>query len=251
MSLIDIYRTKVSEDVERRLRQKVNETFRAYRHSWDVFSEIIQNSVDVINQRYGILNDPSFYLYEPYREKYTITPDPSYALRQPAPPKDASEAERHKSVGSPAVLRMRLRGADASPAVEGAEPLAGKVNYFTGSDRSRWRANVSTFARVKYSGVYPGVDVVYYGNQGRLEYDFHLAPGADPRASSLDFEGADRIELEGGNLVLHVAGRCASRSRSSTKRSRAQGAKSRALTSPGAGARSASSWVTTTRRARS
>ena len=86
-----------------------------------------------------------------------------------------------------AVLRMRLVGENASAAVAGAEELPGKANYFLGNDPKKWRTNVPTYAQVKYRNVYPGVDLVYYGDQsGRLEYDFVVAPGADPGVIALD-----------------------------------------------------------------
>jgi Beta-propeller repeat len=105
-----------------------------------------------------------------------------------------------------AVLRMKILGSNAQPKVTGAEQLPGKTNYFIGSDPRKWRTDVPTYAKVKYEAVYPGVDVVYYGAQGReLEYDFIVAPGADPKAIRLSFEGADKIELnEQGDLVLRL-----------------------------------------------
>ena len=104
-----------------------------------------------------------------------------------------------------AVLRMRLEDADAGAAVEGSEELASRVNYFNGNDPSKWRTDVPTFGRVRYGEVYPGIDVVYYGNQQQLEYDFVVAPGSDARAIALRFEGADALELEeGGDLLLKV-----------------------------------------------
>jgi len=88
---------------------------------------------------------------------------------------------------SSAVLRMQLAGANPRAAVMGADELPGKSNYFIGNDPQKWRTNVPTYAKVKYQGVYPGVDLVYYGNQGgQLEYDFVVAPGADPSAIALD-----------------------------------------------------------------
>ena len=77
-------------------------------------------------------------------------------------------------------LRMRLMGGSRTAKYEGLGPLPGKVNYYIGNDPSRWRAGVPTFAKVRCQGVYPGVDLVYHGNQGELEYDFEVAPGADP-----------------------------------------------------------------------
>src|SRR5438046_3860535 len=77
---------------------------------------------------------------------------------------------------------MKLVGANLSPDVVGLEELPGKTNYFSGNDPNKWRTNVSTFAKVRYGNVYPGVDLVYYGNQGQSECDFIVAPGADPKA---------------------------------------------------------------------
>ena len=70
--------------------------------------------------------------------------------------------------------------------------MPGKSHYFIGNDPAKWRTNIPTFARVKYEGVYPGMDIVYYGNQGQLEYDFVVAPGADPGLVTLAFEGAEK-----------------------------------------------------------
>ena len=85
------------------------------------------------------------------------------------------------------ILRMKLVGANARAAVTGGEELPGKSNYFLGNDPKKWRTNVANYAQVKYAGVYPGVDLVYHGNQGgQLEYDFVVAPGANPSAIVLD-----------------------------------------------------------------
>jgi hypothetical protein len=78
------------------------------------------------------------------------------------------------------VLRMRLVGARSTPQVEGADELSVKSNYFIGNDPKQWRTDVRQYAKVKYTGVYPGVDLVYYGNQQELEYDFIVAPGSSP-----------------------------------------------------------------------
>ena len=85
------------------------------------------------------------------------------------------------------VLRMKLMGANAGAAAVGAEELPGKSNYFIGNDPKKWRKNVPNYAKVRYQDVYPGVDLVYYGNQGgQLEYDFVVSPGADPHVVALD-----------------------------------------------------------------
>jgi hypothetical protein len=107
---------------------------------------------------------------------------------------------------SSTVLRMNLVGANPRAAVHGLNELEGKVNYLIGNDPAKWRTNIGTFGRVRYSEVYPGIDVVYYGNQRQLEYDFVVAPGSDPRAIALQFDGAPRIEVEAatGDLLLGV-----------------------------------------------
>jgi hypothetical protein len=105
-----------------------------------------------------------------------------------------------------AVLRMRLEGGNDKAAVEGLEQLPGRSNYFVGSDPANWQTDVPQFARVKYREVYPGVDVVYYGNGRQLEYDFVLAPNADPSAIKLEFKGADSVSLDAsGDLLLERA----------------------------------------------
>jgi beta-propeller repeat-containing protein len=107
----------------------------------------------------------------------------------------------------PAVLRMSIVGAAPAPLVSGREELPGKANYFIGRDPEKWRTNVATYAKVHYREVYPGIDLVYYGNQRQLEYDFVVAPGADPKKIVLGFKGADKLEIDAeGDLVLHMAG---------------------------------------------
>src|SRR5437773_781610 len=103
-------------------------------------------------------------------------------------------------------LRMNLVGAARNPQVSGIEEQPGKANYFIGKDRSKWRTNVPTYARVQYQNVYPGIDLVYYGKQRQLEYDFVVAPGADAKEIVLAFQGHDGLEVDAhGELVLHTA----------------------------------------------
>src|SRR5438552_2973962 len=105
------------------------------------------------------------------------------------------------------VLRMKLLGANPTPGVTGVEELRGRSNYFIGNDPAKWRANVPTYAKVEYRDVYPGVNLVYYGNQRQLEFDFIVAPGADPQRIRLRVEGADRLDLDAqGDLVVHTGG---------------------------------------------
>ena len=85
----------------------------------------------------------------------------------------------------PVVLRMRLAGGNPTAAFSGLDKLPGTSNYFIGNDPSEWRTGVTNFARVAAKGVYPGIDFVYHGNQGQLEYDFEVAPQADPETYPL------------------------------------------------------------------
>ena len=104
-----------------------------------------------------------------------------------------------------AVLRVKLAGANPKPQLTGEDELPGKVNYFIGNDPRKWRTNIGTYAKVRYREVHPGIDLVHYGNQRQLEYDFVVAPGADPKAIRLGFEGAEKMEIDArGDLLLHT-----------------------------------------------
>ncbi len=101
------------------------------------------------------------------------------------------------------VVRMRLAGAGGRKAPAGEAPLPGKVNYFIGSDPASWHTAVPTYAKVRYRSIYPGVDLVYYGSHRQLEYDFLVAPGADPKPIRLQFAGAKGLRLGAdGDLVV-------------------------------------------------
>lgn len=100
------------------------------------------------------------------------------------------------------LLTMKLAGANHGAPITGSGPLPGKTNYLLGADPSRWHRNIPQFSRVHYKEVYPGIDLVFYGNQGHLEYDFQVAPGADPALAELEFDGAKRLTMDGGGLVV-------------------------------------------------
>jgi len=104
------------------------------------------------------------------------------------------------------VLRMHLVEGNSQPQVAGMEQLRGKVSYFIGNDPRQWHKDVPTYAKVRYQSVYPGIDMIYYGNQRQVEYDFVVAPGADAAAIKLAFEGAEKLDTDAqGNLVMHTA----------------------------------------------
>ena len=91
-------------------------------------------------------------------------------------------------------LGISFAGAQPSAPIA-SQPLAATVNYFMGKERSKWIGGLPTFAQVTYQGVYPGIDIVYYGQQRQLEYDFNVAPHADPSRIRMHFEGAGRAQL--------------------------------------------------------
>ena len=104
------------------------------------------------------------------------------------------------------VLRVKFEGADPSAEVAGINQLPGKVNYLRGRDPKRWTAQVPTYAGVTYKNIYQGIDAVYYGNQQQLEYDFRVAPNANPQAIRLAFDGARKVRLDrSGDLILSTA----------------------------------------------
>ncbi|WP_428312723.1 Calx-beta domain-containing protein [Hydrocarboniphaga sp.] len=103
------------------------------------------------------------------------------------------------------VIRARLLGAAAAPPLQAEQRLPGHSNYFTGNQPDRWVSKVERYGRVRYQGVYPGVDLVYYGNQGELEYDFVVAPNADAKRIRLHYSGVERARLTpSGELKLQA-----------------------------------------------
>jgi hypothetical protein len=107
-----------------------------------------------------------------------------------------------------AALSMKLLNASLLTRVKGLKKLTGTSNYFVGNDPTRWRRDVPMYAEVKYESIYPGVDLVYYGNQNELEYDFIVAAGNDPRRIEFDIRGAKKFHRnKEGELIFNVADR--------------------------------------------
>ena len=112
------------------------------------------------------------------------------------------EADRTSAVDA---LYMRLDGVRADSKLSALDQLPGTVNYFSGSDPLHWHTRIPTFARVQYAGVYPGINLVYYGNAGKLEFDFQVSPGASTSSIRLRFDGAKHLEIDSnGNLAVAV-----------------------------------------------
>ena len=130
---------------------------------------------------------------------YLTADEAVLALRQ-------SPATQHHALQT-SVVRMKLAGANSAAEPTGDTQLPGRSNYFIGNDPAQWHRDIPQFARVRYSNVYPGIDLVYYGNRGRLEYDFEVAPGSDPKLVALKFQGPRNLRIDAnGDLVLAVGG---------------------------------------------
>jgi ASPM-SPD-2-Hydin domain-containing protein/centrosomal CEP192-like protein/beta-propeller repeat-containing protein len=131
--------------------------------------------------------------------RYDLSP-----LHRSATLRALREARR---AGQLTAIRLGIEGANPNAKIEGIDQLPGKSNYFVGNDPKKWHTDVPSFAHVKYNGIYPGVDLVFYGNQQRLEYDFVVAPGADPNVIAMKVDGARKMRIDSrGDLVLNVAG---------------------------------------------
>jgi Bacterial Ig-like domain (group 3)/Beta-propeller repeat len=103
-------------------------------------------------------------------------------------------------------LRMNLVGGNPNAAVLGLDKLPGTSNYFIGNDPSQWHTGIANYTKVEYQNAYAGVNLIYYGNQQQLEYDFVVAPGADPGSIRFAVQGADSLSIDDkGNLILHTA----------------------------------------------
>jgi hypothetical protein len=117
-------------------------------------------------------------------------------------PREQAAADANVREGT--VLRLKMLGANATPQVEGQDELPGKVHYFIGNDPAKWRRNIPTYRKAYFKEIYPGIDVVYYGNQRELEYDFVVGAGANPKLIRFNVEGAEKLRLDEktGKLLL-------------------------------------------------
>ena len=141
--------------------------------------------------------------------------EPVLALDSQSHKADRPDAKRRQPLGRTAdfaepaeqsVLRLTFPGANPAPQIQGEQPLPGRSNYLIGSDPQRWLIAVPHYARVRYHEVFPGVDVLYYVNEGQLEYDFIVQPGSSSDTIRIAANGAQRIEQsDSGSLVLKTA----------------------------------------------
>ncbi|HEX8704027.1 MAG TPA: hypothetical protein VF815_34665, partial [Myxococcaceae bacterium] len=139
---------------------------------------------------------------------YTLLLAKDRAALMLAQPAQRGEDGRRNSPTRAVALMLRAEGAHEGVIPQGEQPLEHPTRYFRGNDPEQWLSDVPSFSRVRYPEVYPGVDLVFYGNQGgQLEFDFVVAPGADPSAVVLRLEGAQDMETDAeGHLRLRVEG---------------------------------------------
>ena len=103
-------------------------------------------------------------------------------------------------------VRLGLVGASEAPTLTAQDELPSKAHYVTGNDPGAWLRDVPMYRRVVYRGVYPGTDLVFHGTHGAAEFDFVVAAGADPRRIRLEVAGAERISLDGDDVVITAGG---------------------------------------------
>jgi hypothetical protein len=121
---------------------------------------------------------------------------------------DGAEFTLGRPGQKPATARMDFLGACEAAVLSGSAEMPARINYLSGNDPSQWQTGVTAFGQVRVAGLYPGINLVYYGNQQRLEYDFDLAPGAQPGAVMVRFDGAQKLLVNSqGELVVELAGR--------------------------------------------
>jgi len=131
---------------------------------------------------------------------------------EPLPGAKTTRASRPDQTAESSRVRhtvaLKLTGANPAATMEGVDPLPGTVNYLLGRDPAAWKVGIPTYTAVRSREVYRGIDVIYYGNQQQFEYDFVLAPGADPDAIRLNVEGARRVWIDdAGDLIMQIGDR--------------------------------------------
>jgi hypothetical protein len=134
---------------------------------------------------------------------YTFTLNSSRTVLLLAP--ETSNRSAGLKSAARSLLSVQLLGANGAASGEGLDEQSGKTNYFLGNDRRKWRAGIKNYAKVYYRDVYPGIDLVYYGNRRELEHDFIVAPGADPTRIRMKFDGVDKLGVAAnGDLELRL-----------------------------------------------
>jgi hypothetical protein len=135
--------------------------------------------------------------------------DVNFILHRPQSPPERNSLRREESIclrnAEARIVHMSFSSANSQANIFGTAEMQGKVNYLVGNDPAQWRTQLPTFASIKVEALYPGVDLVYYGNHGQLEYDFTVAPKADPSRISFHFDGADKLAVNAqGELLVSL-----------------------------------------------
>src|SRR5450432_584881 len=138
-----------------------------------------------------------------------LTPEESvFVLKAPSvagAPK--TKLLKFASTSSASILRIKLLGANFVPVLTSEDQLPGVTNYLLGKNPANWRTNIPNYRRVKEHDAYPGIDLVYYGTQGQLEYDFVVAAHQDPSVIRFSVQGADKLSTSSdGDLLVSISG---------------------------------------------
>src|SRR3989454_2720766 len=164
---------------------------------------LIFEAADVEGTRFFCRGSGSHLWLSPVEAVLTFNPAREEPRKLPGLELFASCATDEALTGAP--LRIKWVGANPKARAVPAEASPTRVNYFIGNDPMKWRTQVPTFGKVRYQMVYPGIDLMYYGNQRQLEYDFVVSPGANPETIACRYEGAEKIQVEGdGDLIVHT-----------------------------------------------
>ena len=137
---------------------------------------------------------------------YNLFLTPTEAVLKLNQPQENSDSAANSATKTD-VIRLKLQGANPKAKIAGVDELTGKSNYLIGHDAQKWRHDVTRFAKVKYEAVYPGIDLIYYGQQRQLEYDWIVAPQADIDKIRLAVAGVSQMQVDSnGDLILQTAG---------------------------------------------
>jgi len=155
----------------------------------------------------GAIGDPSAFLARGQNYHFAITPTGAQIVLSRAESEEGNSSDRASRIAHHAsrMVQMQLLGANPYAPIQGNGILQGKMNYLIGNDPAQWRTALPLYSKVQVDDVYPGINLIYYGNHDQLEYDFIIAPLAKPENIALHFEGVDKIEInKDGELVLSL-----------------------------------------------
>lgn len=138
-----------------------------------------------------------------------LTPGQAVLAMRVSPMPSEKREILHTSQSKPestVAIGMQLVGANSDAVLRGEQRRTGKVNYLIGNDPQKWQTNIPIYGHVRYQNIYPGTDLIYRGNHRQLEYDFVVSPEAEPQRITLKIQGANKLSIDAGDLVMHTAG---------------------------------------------